>query len=209
MSRKHVVITGTGRSGTTFLLQLLTKLGLDTGYSPEYIARDTPGRAGLEQDVRKKNAPFVVKSPWFCDYAQEVLQRDDLVIEHVFIPMRDLHAAANSRRHVAQQAMLEAPPMQRLKYKLMQHSVPGGLWHTRNGQQQEIVLLEQIYKLILALSDSQVPVTLLQYPRITRDSPFLYTKLLPILKGIDQRTFDSIFKQTVHPEFVHAFGDKS
>lgn len=207
MSRKHVVITGTGRSGTTFLLQLLTRLGLDTGYSPEDIACDTPGRAGLEQDVRKKNAPFIVKSPWFCDYAHEVLQRDDIVIEHVFIPMRDLHAAADSRRHVAREAMRDASAAQRLRNKLTQHSIPGGLWHTRNPQQQEIVLLEQIYKLMVALSDSMVPVTLLQYPRITLDSRFLYAKLLPILQGIDQRTFEATFKETVRPELVHAFAD--
>lgn len=41
-------------------------------------------------------APYVVKSPWLCDYADEVLKRDDIEIEHVFIPMRDLHAAAQS-----------------------------------------------------------------------------------------------------------------
>jgi hypothetical protein len=31
--RHHAVITGTGRAGTTFLVDLLTHLGLDTGYS--------------------------------------------------------------------------------------------------------------------------------------------------------------------------------
>ncbi|MGO8710482.1 MAG: hypothetical protein ACLQUZ_00180 [Rhizomicrobium sp.] len=32
MSRHHVIISGTGRAGTTFLVQLLTALKLDTGY---------------------------------------------------------------------------------------------------------------------------------------------------------------------------------
>ena len=53
-------------------------------------------RAGLEQDVRNGNAPYIIKSPWFCDYAEEVLKRDDIQIEHIFVPMRDLHAAAES-----------------------------------------------------------------------------------------------------------------
>ena len=31
--RHHVIITGTGRAGTTFLMELLTNLGLDTGFN--------------------------------------------------------------------------------------------------------------------------------------------------------------------------------
>src|SRR6516164_482379 len=30
--RHHTIISGTGRAGTTFLVKLLTNLGLDTGY---------------------------------------------------------------------------------------------------------------------------------------------------------------------------------
>ena len=32
VQRRHLVITGVGRSGTTFLVELLTGLGLDTGF---------------------------------------------------------------------------------------------------------------------------------------------------------------------------------
>ena len=33
--RRHVVITGTGRAGTSFLVELLTHLGLETGFGVE------------------------------------------------------------------------------------------------------------------------------------------------------------------------------
>jgi hypothetical protein len=97
--RHHVVITGTGRAGTTFLVELLTCLGLDTGFSADSVGqkKDRHGRAGLEHDIRESNCPFLVKSPWFCDYAEEVICRDDILIEHIFIPIRDLNAAAESR----------------------------------------------------------------------------------------------------------------
>ena len=36
--RKHVVITGTGRAGTTFLIEVLTILGLDTGFNIEELS---------------------------------------------------------------------------------------------------------------------------------------------------------------------------
>lgn len=203
MPRKHIVITGTGRAGTTFLVQLLTKLGLDTGYAPEGIAPEIVARTGLEHDIRSADAPFVVKSPWFCDHAQEVLQREDITLEHVFIPMRELRAAADSRRLAAREAASAASAPRRLQYRLIRHSVPGGLWHARKPQQQEAVLLEQIYKLILALSNSMVPVTLLQYPRITRDSAYLYGKLRPILQAVGPEAFEHAFKATVRPELVH------
>ena len=32
--RRHLVTTGVGRSGTTYLVELPTRLGLDTGFHP-------------------------------------------------------------------------------------------------------------------------------------------------------------------------------
>ena len=53
--RKHVVITGTGRAGTTFLVELLTALGMDTGYDVDDLPtrKSTVARAGLEHEDRK------------------------------------------------------------------------------------------------------------------------------------------------------------
>lgn len=39
--RRHVVITGTGRTGTTFLVALFTHLGLDTGLLPDEVEANT------------------------------------------------------------------------------------------------------------------------------------------------------------------------
>ena len=68
--RRHVMISGTGRAGTSFLVQLLTNLGLDTGVTPEKMKLDENARAGLEYDIRKADAPYIVKSPFFCDHAK-------------------------------------------------------------------------------------------------------------------------------------------
>lgn len=197
MHRKHIVITGTGRAGTTFLVQLLTKLGLETGFSSQDMPLYENARAGLECDVRDKNAPYIVKNPWFCDYADEVLKRDDIEIEHVFVPIRNLPAAAESRRYVIENTVSKIP--------LIPSQVPGGLWHTDNGDEQEEILLKQIYKLALALSDTMIPLTLLRYPRITNDSLYLYQKLKPILGETGYSQFHSIFEETVHPDWVHCF----
>lgn len=39
MPKHHIIISGTGRAGTTFLVQLLTELELDTGF-PYWCAVD-------------------------------------------------------------------------------------------------------------------------------------------------------------------------
>lgn len=205
--RGHVVITGTGRAGTTFLVQLLTNLKLDTGYTAESLQKgiDENARAGLENDVRKPTAPYIVKSPWFCDYVNDVVQREDIKLEHVFIPMRDLCAVAESRKHVTKSAVSRMPFFKRLKNTIKPPKIRGGLVHTRKASELEKVLLLQLYNLMLALSEAHIPVTLLQYPKLIRDSEYLYQKLKPILGAISYAEFASTFSQTVRPELVHDF----
>jgi hypothetical protein len=206
--RGHVVITGTGRTGTTFLIQLLTNLKLDTGYTADSIQKcvDDHARAGLETDIRKDGAPRIVKSTYFCDYADEVVKRDDLRLEYVFVPVRDLHSAAESRRYVTEKAVSKKPFLKRLIGRIRPPKVAGGLMHSRLKWKQEKILMAQFYNLALALSEAQIPVALLQYPKLVKDSVYLYEKLKPVLGTISYNEFASAFNRTVRPELVHDFG---
>lgn len=215
--RHHVVITGTGRAGTTFLVDLLTHLGLDTGYDVESLEfYKYPGpRAGLELDIRDPQCPYIIKSPWFSGYAQEVLCRDDIVIDHIFIPFRDLYAAAQSRRAVSEASFSSLTFLGLVKHMLQPRhwfrpkAFPGGLCGTASSQPgaQEAILLNRSYQLLLAVSDSQVPITLLRYPRLTRDTDYLYRKLGPLVRGIDYQSFREVFERVVRPELVNRFGE--
>jgi len=198
--RHHVVITGTGRAGTTFLVFLLTVLDLDTGFNKDKLPLFAPARAGLER-ILKEDAPYIVKNPWFCDCADEIVQRDDIIIDHVFVPMRDLHAAAESRRYVVDNAPKE------LKLRLRPSEIPGGLWHTDDRSQQEAKLVHQLYKLMYSLSVSEIPITLMQYPRITKDPEYLYRKLSPLVFHIPYDHFVNVFNRIVRPGWVHSFNE--
>jgi hypothetical protein len=68
MAKRHVIISGTGRAGTTFLVQLLTELGLDTGLTDSHTDIFENCNAGMEKDLREPDAPYIVKSPFLCDY---------------------------------------------------------------------------------------------------------------------------------------------
>ena len=72
--KEHILITGTGRAGTTFLVELLTNLGLETGFDSSTIAtkKNKIARAGLEHTFKNSNCPYVVKDPNFFEYADEV-----------------------------------------------------------------------------------------------------------------------------------------
>ncbi|MGG6462880.1 hypothetical protein [Solilutibacter silvestris] len=195
MSRHHVVITGTGRAGTTFLIQLMTALGMPTGFRERAADIYPLANAGMERDIRDRHAPYVVKSPWLCDQLDEVLADHDIAIDHVLVPVRDLFSAAESRRAVSRASGHE--------------DAPGGLWDTPDPEQQEDILTTKLYKLIYTLAKHDIPVTLLHFPRITRDADYLYEKLKPLL-GLSQRwNFHDAFQQVVKPALVHDFKPRS
>lgn len=48
MTKSHTIIAGTGRAGTTLLVRLFTRMGMDTGFndSDTEMAEKSIGRAG-------------------------------------------------------------------------------------------------------------------------------------------------------------------
>lgn len=196
MSRSHVVISGTGRAGTTFLVNLLTRLGLDTGYQPDTIDFPLGSRSGLEMDIRDPKAPYIVKSPFLCDLAEEVLA-SSVRIDHAIIPVRQFEAAAASRIHV--QKLTTGSPDGK--------SVWGGLWATDKAAEQADVLRFKFTNLIETLVRHDIPMTFLSYPRLVRDSDYLYRKLGFLLGDIDLERFRRTFNEIIRPEWVHQFTD--
>ena len=85
----------------------------------------------------------------------------------------------------------------------------GGLWGNKSDEpgKMESILLGQIYKLMLAVSDAEIPVTLMRYPRLTKDSFYLFDKLKPVLRNITFESFGKTFKNVVRPDLVHSFNE--
>lgn len=199
MPRHHVIISGTGRAGTTFLVQLLTELGLDTGFPHAQAQLYRNANAGMEHDIRNPhNAPYIVKSPGLCDYLDEALQGDDMIIDHAIIPMRDLYSAAQSRREVDSKA---DPSLD---------VVPGGLWPRMEkgfyaSINQEWILAGKLYSLMYTLAKHDIPVMLLLFPRIVNDPEYLYQKLSFLLENISYNTFLEAFQAIRKPDLIHDF----
>lgn len=193
-TRRHLIISGTGRAGTTFLVQLMTQLGMDTGFSSPFEGISQRSNAGLEWDLRKGDAPYVVKSPALCNRLAEVLQGSDVQIDHAIVPIRDLYAAAESRRAVARKG----------SHKFLEPR-SFGFWRIRRADDQENVLAQNLYTLLHTLAQHDIPVTLLYFPRLAKDPEYLYRKIGPLLPPAGYEAFLSAFNRVSRPEGIHDF----
>jgi hypothetical protein len=152
-------------------------------------------RAGYEMDIRASNAPYIVKTPFLCDLAEEVLA-SSVWIEHAIIPVRRFDAAAASRAHVQKLTTGSADGT---------INAPGGLWDTDKADNQVDVLRLKFTKLIEVLVRHDIPITFVSYPRLARDPDYLYAKLKFLLSDIDLASFRTVFNRIVRPEWIHQF----
>jgi hypothetical protein len=203
----HLVISGAGRAGTSFLMALLTRLGLDTGFTAQDVERalSSPARAGLELDLlHGVGLPRVVKNPNLCDHIEQVLVRTDLRIEHLIVPLREPEAAAASRERAQHDGLAVLPWHKRWRARLKRKPIPGGRWPSAQHLPQAPLLVDRVHRLLLAAAAHDVPVTLLAYPRLVCDPVYLYDRLAPLLPGIDRPRFDAAFHAEVRPDRLHA-----
>jgi hypothetical protein len=192
----RIYISGTGRAGTTFLMQLFTELGLDTGFKQVSDKRSyfPSARAGLEQDLFNPKGPGIVKSPFLCDHVDDVLAAG-FKIGHVIIPVRNFEQAAASRRHV--QAETTGSPDG--------EAVVGGLWGTSRANEQAGVISRKFCKLVEALVRNDIPMTFLSFPRLALDADYLFGKVSFAMPGVSQSVFLVAFRKISRPDLIHDF----
>ncbi len=194
--RRHVIISGTGRAGTSFLVQLLTALKQDTGFGPNpQLLPNCDG--GLETNLSLANAPYFVKDPWLCESLRARLQADrTLRINHALVPIRDLYSAAESRRDVTRRAT----PSERVHFGKV---IPGGEWPSLRDEPQESILAKKLYHLLDTCAEYEIPVTFLRFPRFAVDARYLYRNIFRLLKDVRRAQFFETFAQISKPEKIH------
>ena len=152
-------------------------------------------RAGLEMDIRAPGAPYIVKTPFLCDWLDQALTLA-IVIEHAIVPVRPFEAAAASRAFVQQQATGSADGAAK---------AAGGLWDANSAAEQADVLRRKFAALVEALVRHDIATTFLSHPRLARDPDYLYGKMRFLLDGVDAPAFKAAFSQTVRPDLIHQF----
>lgn len=154
-----ILITGTGRSGTSFLVHLLSALGMDTGYTEDecFHICNNACQGGAEWTIEK---PYkILKNPEFMVKIEDIVQNYD--IDHVIIPIRNLEDTAKSRENNSEN-----------------HGGFGGYcFNAHNLEEQETNNARLFYEMIEILTRYDVPFTTIAFPHMIEYRMYLYRKL--------------------------------
>lgn len=188
-----IIITGPGKCGTTFLMELLTELGLDTGYKPGEVGS---GEWNVQHsDATLEGQPYILKSPSFGTNKRilDLRERWDWNIEHVYILLREFDDVANNRWNSwRKKAGLPASDDQEYKRK-------DEKWR---GYKRKAA--RSVGCAVLQVASEEIPYTLLMFPRIVTDPQYLYDKMkhtLPDVGPYDK--FLEVFNKIADINKVH------
>ena len=94
---EKILITGTGRCGTTFLIKLFSFLEFDTGFNRDNyeLSISSNCNSGMEREYHKNY--YILKNPTFIQNIENIVKDTTIKIKKVIIPIRDLKLSAKSR----------------------------------------------------------------------------------------------------------------
>lgn len=174
---EKILITGTGRCGTTFLIKLFTFLEFDTGFTKmnykQFIYSNC--NSGME---RFYTDPFyILKNPTFITDIKKIISDTSVKIKTVIIPIRDLKDSAISR--------------------VNHGNMNGGLWNATDEQSQ-IKFFESIlsnYKNVM--TELNINTIFIDFKEMTNNKFYLFNKLKPILdeKHIEFELFCNVYDE--------------
>ncbi len=202
-ARHHLLIAGTGRAGTTFLVEVLTACGLDTELSRNpHAGYDRAAQAGLESDpLVPKDHPYVVKSPWAYQFVDQFLADPGLHLDGAILPIRDLKEAVASRLALELGHIYGLPGTARLDAPWREFgTVPGGAAHSLEPLDQARILAHGLHLLLERLLEHDVPIVMMKFPRFAEDLDYLYAHLRPFLPaGMEAGDFRAAVAPVVDP----------
>ena len=94
---EKILITGTGRCGTTFLIKLFSFLDFNTGYDRNNYQKRILSNCNSGMERSYKENYYIIKNPYIINNIKNIAQDTSITIKYVIIPIRDLQMSANSR----------------------------------------------------------------------------------------------------------------
>ncbi len=171
---EKILITGTGRCGTTFLIKLFTFLEFDTGFNinnySNYIFNNC--NSGMELNIDSEN--YILKNPEFILNIHNII--DNHKIKFVIIPIRDLILSAKSRVNNCNET--------------------GGLWNAIDEEEQIVFYNKIIANYIYIMTKYDIPTIFIDFDKMISDEEYLFNKLKIILdeKNINFEFFSNMYK---------------
>jgi hypothetical protein len=185
--RHHLLISGTGRAGTSFLVRYLAGMGLETHLDihgdGQWFEEANAGFEDLPILEPHNRLPYVIKSPWLCEFVDSALENAALRLDAVIIPVRDLTEAAASRVVLELQSIHKTQPvMSELNHTWQTWGqTPGGVVFSLNPIDQARLLAVWFHRLVERLTKAEIPMAFLSFPRLAEDPDYLFEKLRAFL----------------------------
>jgi hypothetical protein len=203
--RHHAVVAGTGRSGTSFLVRLFDACGIETGLDTN--AWFSRARAGYERALDSTELlPYVVKDPWLFTYCEDI-DLDSITIDALILPIRDLMLAARSRVHQERLAVLDGPFGGRDNLQLT-CATPGGVLYSLDVVDQARILAVGFHKILHWAAANQLPLYLLEFPRLIEDPNYTLGVLWPWLGAhCTTEAAQRAFAEVADPDSVRITSD--
>lgn len=174
---EKILITGTGRCGTTFLIKLFSFLDFKTGYNRNNYHSDIASNcnSGMERGCDEKF--YILKNPEFLVQIKDIVQNPNIKIKKVIIPLRDLTLSARSR--------------------VNHGNKNGGLWNAFNEISQIDFYKNILIHYLLISTQYDIDTIYLDFDRMVNDYCYLYNKLKTILdeKKIDLEKFRLVYNE--------------
>lgn len=142
----------------------------------------------------------MVKSPNIANYIDELAEHDDIALDLVVVPLRDIDEAVDSRVRVFKDNLAKKGWLAR--FFGSKRGFAGGMVRTSDPKKQQLVLLRSLSHLLVQCAKHNLPLAIVHYPRRMDDPAYLFQQLHPILGNIDEQTFHKALNTTLRPDWV-------
>jgi len=174
---EKILITGTGRCGTTFLIKLFTFLNFDTGFDRNNYKSTISSNcnSGMERQYNEKH--YIIKNSTFMQDIEKIFNDTSIILKYVIVPIRDLNESAKSRNKYQNQC--------------------GGLWNATDELSQIKFYKDILTNYICISTKYDLNTIFIDFEKMTNDKIYLFNKLKNILdeKNIDLDTFTNIYDE--------------
>ena len=168
--KSKILISGTGRAGTTFLIKIFSFLGFDTGFNESnyinYISKNC--NAGMEFYYTKNH--YILKNPTFITEIPKIID-SNINIEYMIIPIRDYNKSAKSR----------------VKNGIdLNNTINGGTTGLANDEDSQVLYYNKIMsEYLYYMVKYDIPTIFIDFQKMILDKLYLYNKLKVILDKKD------------------------
>jgi hypothetical protein len=175
-----ILITGTGRSGTTFLIKLFSFLEFDTGWNKDNYKNSISKNCNSGMERNHTDKPYILKNPIFMRDIKNIIKDKSITIKTVIIPIRDYEISAASRVSHGRQN--------------------GGLWCANDKKSQIQFFKNIIADYIYYMTKYDIDTTFIDFDRMIKDKKYLFNKIKYILDekkiGFDvfSKQYDNVSK---------------